>query len=256
MRGYAHIGALRALERHEVPADCLAGSSIGATVAALYAGLGDLDRVEEILDGIGARMFRPTLSRKSLLTTAAMRRYVRRAFGDPALEELRIPLGVVATDVDTQDEVVLRRGSSVAAVFASAAVPGVFPAVRIGSHTLVDGGIVNPVPVTVAATMGADVVVGIRLVHGGGVQLDEISEAGEGPVPSAVAACRPKSWRRSGRASSTSHCAPSAIRGRGRRAAASIPWCRTSAVSRCARARCAPARSRVRNSIRCRRSTI
>jgi len=188
MRGYAHIGALRALERHEVPADCLAGSSIGATVAALYAGLGDLDRVEEILDGIGARMFRPTLSRKSLLTTAAMRRYVRRAFGDPALEELRIPLGVVATDVDTQDEVVLRRGSSVAAVFASAAVPGVFPAVRIGSHTLVDGGIVNPVPVTVAATMGADVVVGIRLVHGGGVQLDEISEAGEGPVPSAVAA--------------------------------------------------------------------
>ncbi len=187
LRGYAHVGALCALEGYDVPADCLAGSSIGATVAGLYARFGDVERVAEVLDGIGGRMFRPTLSRKSLLSTAAMRRYVRKVFGDPLLEELPVPLGVVATDVDTQDEVVLRRGSSVAAFFASAAVPGVFPAVRVGSRTLVDGGIVNPVPVSVAAGMGADIVVGIRLVHGGGVQLDEVSEAGEGPVPSAVA---------------------------------------------------------------------
>jgi NTE family protein len=188
LRGYAHVGALRAFERHGIPVDYLAGTSIGAIVAALYARFGDLDRVADFLDGLGARMFRPTVSRKSLLSTGAMRRFARKEFGDLRLEELPIPIAVVATDVDTQDEVVLRRGSSAAAIFASGAVPGVFPAVRIGNRTLVDGGIVNPVPASVAASMGADVVIGIRLVHGGGVQADEFSEEGEGPVPSAVAA--------------------------------------------------------------------
>jgi NTE family protein len=188
LRGYAHVGALRALERHGVPVDYLAGTSIGAIVAGLYARYRDPDRAMEFLDGLGARMFRPTVSRKSLLSTHAMRRFARKEFGDVQLEELPIPTAVVATDVDTQDEVVLRRGSSVAAIFASGAVPGVFPAVRIGNRTLVDGGIVNPVPASVAASMGADVVIGIRLVHGSGVQADEVSEEGEGPVPSAVAA--------------------------------------------------------------------
>jgi len=188
LRGYAHAGALRALERHGVPVDCLAGTSIGAIVAGLYAKHGDVDHVTEGLDGIGQRMFRPTLSRKSLLSTRPMRRYMRKMFGDTALEDLAIPVGMVCTDVDTMDEVVLKRGNGVSAMAASSAVPGVFPAVRIGSRTLVDGGMVNPVPASVAATLGADVVIGIRLVHGGGVQTDELSEEGEGPVPSAVAA--------------------------------------------------------------------
>jgi NTE family protein len=188
LRGYAHVGALRALERHGVPIDCLAGTSIGATVAGGYAHFGSAERVTEFLDGLGERMFRPTLSRKSLLSTRAMRRYIRKVVGDPLLEDLPIPLGVVATDVDTHDEVVLRRGSSVTAMFASGAVPGVFPAVRIGSRTLVDGGIVNPVPLAVAASLGADVVIGIRLVHGGGTRAEQLSEEGEGPVPSAIAA--------------------------------------------------------------------
>jgi NTE family protein len=188
LRGYAHIGALRGLERHGIPIDCLAGTSIGATVAGLYSHFGSADRAVEFLDGLGMRMFRPTLSRKSLLSTRAMRRYIRKVVGDPLLEDMPIPLGVVATDVDTHDEVVLRRGSSAAAIFASGAVPGVFPAVRVGNRTLVDGGIVNPVPLTVAAGLGADVVIGIRLVSSGGTQAEQLSEEGDGPVPSAIAA--------------------------------------------------------------------
>lgn len=188
IRGYAHIGALRALERVGVPIDYLTGTSIGATVAGAYAYFRDVDRTEEFLDGVGSRMFRPTVSRKSLLTTAAMRRFAVRTLGNPLLEELSIPTAVVATDVDTQDEVVLRRGRAIPAVFASAAVPGVFPAVRIGNRTLVDGGVVNPVPASVAASLGADVVIGVRLVHSGGVMTDELSEEGDGPLPSAVAA--------------------------------------------------------------------
>jgi len=188
VRGYAHVGVLRRLEVLGVPIDCLAGTSIGAIVAGLYAYFQDTDRVADFLDELGARMFRPTLSRKSLLSTRAMRKYIRKVIGDGLIEDVAIPLAVVAADLDTQEEVVLRRGSGVTALFASSAVPGVFPAVRVGDRRLVDGGIVNPIPASVAVQLGADVVVAARLVSGGGVDLDTVSEEGEGPIPSAVAA--------------------------------------------------------------------
>jgi NTE family protein len=171
-----------------VPIDCIAGASIGAAVATSYAHFDDAERVADFLDELGSRMFRPRVSRKSFLSTNAMHRYVRSTFGDPQLEELRLPVAVVASDVETQDEVVLRRGDLATAVLASAAVPGVFPAVRIGSRVLVDGGVVNPVPLSVAASLGADVVIGVRLVPPGGSQADEISVAAGGPIPSAVSA--------------------------------------------------------------------
>jgi NTE family protein len=188
VRGYAHVGVLRRLETLGVPIDCLAGTSVGAIVAGLYAHYQDTDRVADFLDDLGTRMFRPTVSRKSLLSTRAMRKYIAKVVGDGRLEDLPIPLAVVATDLDTHEEVVLRRGSGVTALFASSAVPGVFPAVRIGNRRLVDGGIVNPIPTSAAVQLGAGAVVGVRLVSGGGVALDTVSEESKGPIPSAVAA--------------------------------------------------------------------
>lgn len=186
VRGYAHVGVLRRLETLGVPIDCLAGTSVGAIVAGLYSYFQDTERVADFLDELGARMFRPTLSRKSLLSTRAMRAYIRKVIGDGLIEDVPIPVAFVATDVDTHEEVVLRRGSGVTALFASCAVPGVFPAVRVGNRRLVDGGIVNPVPASVAVQLGAGVVIASRLVSGGGVDLDTVSEEGEGPIPSAV----------------------------------------------------------------------
>lgn len=188
VRGYAHVGILRRLERLGVPIDCLAGASIGAIVGGLYAHFRDTDRVADFLDGLGARMFRPTLSRKSLLSTRAMRSYIRKTIGDGQIENVAIPLAFVATDVDTLEEVVLRRGSGVTALFASSAIPGVFPAVRVGNRRLVDGGVVNPLPTSVAVELGADVVIAARLVTGGGIDLETVSEESEGPIPSAVTA--------------------------------------------------------------------
>ncbi len=187
MRGYAHLGVLRELERKGIPVDFLAGTSIGAVVAGAYSLLGGVDEAAEFLDELGSRMFRPTVSRRSMLSTKAMRRYIRKRFEEPNLESAPIPLAVVATDVTTHEEVVLSRGSTTSALFASSAIPGVFPAVRIGSRTLVDGGIVNPVPASVAASLGAGVVIAVRLVSGGGIG-EEISEEVKGPVPNVVAA--------------------------------------------------------------------
>lgn len=187
VRGYAHIGALQALERLGVPIDCVAGTSIGAIVGALYCHFQDTEKAAMFLDELGSRMFRPTLSRKSLLSTRALRRYTAKVIGDRMLEEFEIPLAAVATDVETREEVVYRRGSAVTALLASTAVPGVFPAVRVGGRTLVDGGIVNPLPTTAVAGLGADVVVAVRLVSGGGRADDAIAEWGVGPLPSAIA---------------------------------------------------------------------
>jgi predicted acylesterase/phospholipase RssA/CRP-like cAMP-binding protein len=187
MRGYAHLGVLRGLEGAGIPIDCLAGASIGAIVAGLYSHFGDVDQATDFLDELGARMFRPTISRRSLLSTRAMRRHIRKVIGDGLIEDLPIPVAVVATDMDRHEEVVLSRGSGTAALFASSAIPGVFPAVRIGNRVLVDGGMINPVPSSAAAGLGAGVVIAVRLVSGGGIG-EEMSEEIEGPLPTAVAA--------------------------------------------------------------------
>ena len=89
---------------------------------------------------------------------------MQETVGDALLEELRIPAGIVTADLDNEREVVLRRGLVWLAVLASISIPGVYPPVRVGPHRLVDGGVVNPVPNDVAADLGADVVIAVRLV--------------------------------------------------------------------------------------------
>jgi NTE family protein len=188
LRGYAHLGALRALERNGIPVDCLAGTSIGAIVGAAYSYFRDTEHVADILDEVGRRVFRPTLPVRSLLSMGALKRFVRSELGDAPLEELPIPLAVVTADLVSQDEVVLERGSTVGALFAAAAIPGIFPPVPMGKRLLVDGSILNPVPVTTAAEMGAGVVVAVRLAGGSGVvQTGVRVEPGESRVPTAVA---------------------------------------------------------------------
>jgi len=186
-RGYAHLGALRALERLRIPVDCLAGTSIGSIVGALYSRYGDLDAVAAILDDLGDHVFRPTLSRRSLLSTRSLQRFVARNLGDALIEELPIPVAIVTADLVSGEEVVLRRGSVARALFAAMAIPGIFPAVALGRNVLVDGGLLDPLPIGVAASMGAGVVVGVKLSGGPGtVRLDESSEAGDVQLPSAV----------------------------------------------------------------------
>ena len=186
-RGYAHIGALMALERHHIPVDCVAGASIGSIVGALYSRYGDLDEVAGILDDLGDHVFRPTLSRRSLMSTRSLKRFVARNLGDALIEELPIPVAIVTADLVSGEEVVLQRGSVATALFASIAVPGIFPPVCLGQRVLVDGGVLDPLPVNVAAGMGAGAVVGVKLSGGPGtVQLDEISEEGDAQAPSVV----------------------------------------------------------------------
>jgi NTE family protein len=164
-RGWAHIGVIRALEKAGVRPDILCGTSIGALVGAAYAA-GELDRLESwVLElGIGevVGFFDVSLG-SGVLKGARLMDFIRRILADRSIDELGVPFGAVATALHTGAEVWLRHGSTVDAVHASIALPGLFTPVRWEGSLLVDGGLVNPVPVSLARAMGADVVIAVDL---------------------------------------------------------------------------------------------
>ncbi len=164
-RGFAHVGAVRALRRARLPLDCAAGSSIGAIISAGVAlDLSDA-AIDAALRGGAGRAFRPTVPLHAILSNAALARWFRRAdvFGMRQIEDTIYPFAVSATDLTQGQEIVIRRGPIWRAVLASAAIPGIYPPSLIGKQWLVDGGVVNPVPVSVARLLGADIVVAVDL---------------------------------------------------------------------------------------------
>lgn len=164
-RGFAHLGAMSALRRARLPADCAAGSSVGAIIASGVSGLMPMTYVEAALTGGSHRVFRPTLPLHGILSSRALGNWFQRGdvFGHVLIENMPLPFAVSATDLAQGREVIIRRGPLWQATLASAAIPGIYPPVRIGQHLLVDGGVVNPVPVSVAELLGADIVVAVDL---------------------------------------------------------------------------------------------
>lgn len=164
-RGAAHVGVLKVLEREGIKIAAIAGSSIGALVGGAYAAGIPVSRLEgEWLATTRAKLLRrflPTLSRTGLSSGAGLRRYLREILGVVRIEELSIPFAAVATDLDTGEPVVLRSGPLVEAICASTAIPGVFPPVRLDGRLLVDGGMVDPLPVRICQELGAEVVVAV-----------------------------------------------------------------------------------------------
>jgi NTE family protein len=163
INGYAHIGVLHTLERWNVPIDFIAGTSIGSAVAAAYACGYPPAVCERILDEIGKKAFRVTIPRRAVLSNAGLREGIRWIARDRRIEDLNIPLAIIAADIDAGREVVFNRGLIWPAILASMAIPGVYPAVPVGGLMLVDGGVVNPVPSSIVSDMGAEVVIAVKL---------------------------------------------------------------------------------------------
>ncbi len=162
--GAAHVGILRALRDGDVPVDRLAGTSVGAIAAALYAFRTPIPAIEEIaleMSWLSISSFRP--SRLGLLANQRLGELLEAAIGTPQIEDASIPLAVVATDIGRGERVVLDRGPVVTAVLASACVPGIFQPVERDGRLLVDGGLVENLPGSVARELGARTVVGADL---------------------------------------------------------------------------------------------
>jgi NTE family protein len=167
--GAVQVGMLLALFEHGVAPDILVGTSVGALNAAYLAAdtsLPGVQRLAAMWEGISRRDVFPTSPIRAMLALsgrgealvdpAALRRVLERALPYGDLSAPSTPIAVIATEVTTGAEVVLRRGSVVDAVMASAAIPGVFPPVELEGHVLMDGGIVNHTPIATAVEMGAD----------------------------------------------------------------------------------------------------
>ena len=164
-RGWAHIGVIRALEEAGVRPDLVCGTSIGALVGAAYAA-GELEHLESWVLGlqIGDVVGLADVSLSTgLLKGDRLMQFFRRNFEDRLLEQLEVPFAAVATSLQTGAEVWLRSGSTLDAVRASIALPGIFTPVRRDGSLLVDGGLANPIPVSLARAMGADVVIAVDL---------------------------------------------------------------------------------------------
>lgn len=166
VRGAAHVGALMAIENAGLTPYCIAGSSIGALIGALYAAGHSAGALAQRFAELGwTSLLGPSLPRKlSLFDAVPMERLLRDHFGLTTFAALRIPFAAVACDISAGHEIVLREGDLVDAVRASTALPGVFPPIELEGRVLVDGGIVNNLPVDVARAMGADFVLAVDLL--------------------------------------------------------------------------------------------
>jgi NTE family protein len=167
-RGFAHIGAIKALEAQGIKPDYVTGTSAGAVVAALYAsgksGF-ELNKLALTMDEAAIADWALPFGNKfgGWLKGEALQNYVNRLVGNKSIEAMKLPLGIVATDLKTGQGVLFRRGNTGQAVRASSSVPGVFQPVSILGHDYVDGGLVEPVPVDSVRSMGADFVIAVNI---------------------------------------------------------------------------------------------
>lgn len=166
-RGIVHFSIIEALAAMEIPVDLIAGASIGAVAAGVHA----VGRLQDLKTDLCAmkrdqllRLFDPVLSRSGLFAgkraLAFLARYIPR---HALIEDLPIPLGIVATDFDTGRAVVFRKGNLLAAIRASVSIPGIFTPTVSGQSLLVDGGVADPLPIDVALSMGADLTIAVSL---------------------------------------------------------------------------------------------
>ena len=165
-RGFAHVGVIQVLEQNGIRPDLVAGTSAGSLVAALYAsGMSgaELERAAMSMEEATLTDWTLPFNGRGVLKGDALARYVRQTVGGKLIEQMNMPLGILATDLGNGQGTLFRRGDTALAVRASSAVPGVFTPVAIGGHEFVDGGLVAPVPVSQARAMGAEVVLAVDI---------------------------------------------------------------------------------------------
>ena len=165
-RGFAHVGVIAVLEEAGLRPQVVVGTSAGSLVAAIYATgktSAQLQQTALSMEEVAITDWMLPIFGKGVFRGDALGRYVNQLVGGRLIENMAIPLGIVATDLNSGRAVLFRSGDTGTAVRASSAVPAVFVPVKINGHEYVDGGLVSPVPVRFARQMGADVVIAVDI---------------------------------------------------------------------------------------------
>lgn len=161
-RGFAHLGVIKVLRDEGIPIDMISGSSMGALVASFYGAGLDVDRLYKL-----SRVFKRkyyldfTVPKMGFIAGKRVKELIRIFTHGKNIEELDIPVGIVATDLVSGEKVVFKTGSISDAVRASIAIPGIFVPEKLNGRLFVDGGVVDRIPVSVAREMGADIVIAV-----------------------------------------------------------------------------------------------
>ncbi len=165
-RGFAHIGVIQVLEESGIRPALVVGTSAGSVVAAFYASGKTGAQLQQIAETMEEATFTdwtlPIFSR-GMLRGEALARYVSAQVNGRLIESMPLPLGIVATDLNSGQGVLFQRGDTATAVRASSAVPALFQPVKIAGREYVDGGLVSPVPVRYARQMGAEVIIAVDI---------------------------------------------------------------------------------------------
>ena len=165
-RGFAHVGVIQVLEEAGIHPNLVLGTSAGSLVASLYASGNNgiqLQQVAENMEEAAITDWTLPFFSRGVLRGEALARYVNTLVKGRLIENMPLPLGIVATNLDSGQGVLFRRGDTGTAVRASSSVPGVFQPVKIGTQEYVDGGLVSPVPVRYARQMGAELVIAVDI---------------------------------------------------------------------------------------------
>jgi NTE family protein len=165
-KGFAHVGVIAVLEEAGLRPSYVVGTSAGSLVAALYASgksSAELQKAALAIEEVAITDWMLPLVGRGMFRGDALGRYVNEAVSGRLLDQMSIPLGVVATDLGNGQAMLFRRGDTGTAVRASSAVPGVFVPVRISGRDYVDGGLVAPVPVRFTRQMGAELVIAVDI---------------------------------------------------------------------------------------------
>lgn len=161
-RGFAHLGAIKVLKDEGIPIDVIAGSSMGALVGCFY-GVGiDIENLYQLSVAFKRKYFLDfTVPKMGLIAGKKVKEFIRFFTHGKNIEDLNLPVGVVATDLLTGEKVVFREGPIAETVRASISIPGIFIPEKFNGRILVDGGVTDRVPVSVVRDMGADIVIAI-----------------------------------------------------------------------------------------------
>ena len=161
-RGFAHIGVLRVLEKHAIPVDYIAGTSMGALVGALYCAGHDVNTLERMATIFRQKFYLDfTVPKMGFISGAKVKQLIHLLTKGKTIEELSPPIAIIATDLRHGEKVVFRKGKVADAVRASIGIPGIFVPEKMDGRLLVDGSVIDRVPVSVVKEMGADLIIAV-----------------------------------------------------------------------------------------------